>query len=62
MTDVEAQFGPYRATKCEWSTPETCSAPVAEGKAYCEKHLKEAYRVPEKKVRKNTEYKQKINF
>lgn len=62
MTDIEAVFGPFRATKCEWTHPEPCLAPVVEQKAYCAKHMKLAYRVPEKKVRKNTEFKQKINF
>ena len=44
MTDEQAVFGPYRATECEWSDPEPCGAAVVPTKAYCEKHMKMAYR------------------
>jgi hypothetical protein len=44
MTDEQAVFGPYRARECEWSDPEPCGADVVPTKAYCEKHMKMAYR------------------
>ena len=44
MTDEQAVFGPYRARECEWSDPELCGAEVVPTKAYCEKHMKMAYR------------------
>lgn len=62
MTDEQAVFGPYRATECEWSTPEPCLAAVVPTKAYCAKHMREAYRVPEKKAKRKSEPKPRINF
>ena len=62
MTDELAVCGPYRAVECEWSHPEPCLTPVVPEKAYCEKHMELAYRVPEKKVKKESKVRQKINF
>lgn len=45
MTDEQAVFGPYRATACEWTDPEPCGAAVVPTKAYCETHMKKAYRI-----------------
>lgn len=44
MTDEQAVYGPYRAVECEWSDPEPCGAAVVPTKAYCEMHMKMAYR------------------
>ena len=44
MTDEQAVFGPYRATECEWTHPTPCGAAVVPTKAYCEEHMKQAYR------------------
>lgn len=54
MTDVEAVLGPYRATKCEWTHPDVCQAVVVPSKAYCEEHMKLAYKpnVPRTRKRK----------
>ena len=62
MTDEQAVYGPYRAVECEWSHPEPCLAPVVPEKAYCQKHMELAYRVPEKKVKRINTPRQKINF
>ena len=56
MTDEQAVFGPYRAKECEWTDPEPCLDNVVPTKAYCEKHMKLAYRiVSAKKAAKETE-------
>lgn len=53
MTDIEAIFGPYRATKCEWTHPEPCLKSVVKGKAYCPECMKLAYRPATKKKKIN---------
>jgi len=56
MTDEQAVYGPYRAVTCEWSDPELCGTTVVPTKAYCEKHMKLAYRtVKAKEAVKETE-------
>ena len=44
MTDYMAQYGPFRAVKCEWTHPKPCLKPVAAGKAYCPDCMKLAYK------------------
>lgn len=53
MTDEQAVFGPHRARECEWTHPKPCLAPVVPAKAYCETHMREAYKPAVKKVKKS---------
>jgi hypothetical protein len=47
MNDMEAIYGKYKATTCEWTvnnqTFTFCGAPVLPYKCYCEKHYDVAY-------------------
>jgi hypothetical protein len=52
MTDIEAQFGPFRAVLCEWSHPEPCLKPVAETRAYCPECMTKAYQPAKPKKKK----------
>lgn len=62
MNDHDAQFGPYRATTCEWLTETTaldknnkvisheCGDSVIPGKTYCLNHFQQAYRIVSTKI------------
>lgn len=55
VNDLDAFFGVYRATACEWLPKKKCKGILVPGKSYCEEHMKLAYRQPEKKTSKKEE-------
>ena len=59
MTDLQAKFGTYRATACEWPTGIEnnnlvfCGGKLQAPHSYCAEHMKMAYRQVPKKEAKN---------
>lgn len=47
MTDIEAVYGAYKPTICEWIGPnnERCDCKVIKGKSYCKTHYPRVFKV-----------------